>query len=123
MPPSLEDVSSDAQTSPQTFSAKNPYFKETVLSKKVTVTPPSTSDAPGPQPYDLEAPSFTSSTKISWTSPDHDLVKKSPRVNVGELENYDEFAGFGSFFNWFGESGADMGLSEDFLDWWGHALE
>jgi hypothetical protein len=107
----------------QTFSAKNPYFKETVLTKKVTVTPPSTSSDGGPLPYDLSAPSYTAFSKISWTSPDHDLTKKAPKVNLEELETYDEFAGFGSLFCWFGESGLDSGLAEDFLEWWGHALE
>lgn len=108
----------------QTFSAKNPFFKDTVLTKKVTSTPPSTSDAPGPEPFDLDAPSYTSSTPIAWTSPDHDLTKKAPKVNVAELEGYDEFEGHGSFFNWFGASGVDeSGLADDLLDWWSNAME
>ncbi|GAA6005551.1 hypothetical protein JCM11491_003682 [Sporobolomyces phaffii] len=112
-----------------TFSAKNPYFKETTISKKVTVTPPKGSEhAELPTPaYDLDAPVFLlASTPITWTSDEHNLVKKAPKVNVLELEEFDEgFDGSaGSFFNWFLQEGEDdMGLGETLLDWWSHATE
>lgn len=110
----------------QFFSPNNPYFKETVLSKKITCTPPSTSSSDsGPEPYDLEAPSYTSFCKITWTSDDKDLTKLAPRVNPAELEEFDEFSGMGSFFNWFKEEGSDdtFHLGEELLEWYSHALE
>ncbi|GAA5961760.1 hypothetical protein JCM3765_004061 [Sporobolomyces pararoseus] len=112
-----------------TFSAKNPYFKETTISKKVTVTPPKGSEheSLSSSPYDLDAPLFLlPSTPITWTSEDHNLVKKAPKVNVLELEEFDDgFSGSaGSFFNWFATEGEDdMGLGETLLEWWSHATE
>lgn len=51
-------------------------------------------------------------------------VKKAPRVKIEELEEYDDFNGVGSFFNWFAEGGVDgYGLGENFLEWWTHATE
>ncbi|GAA5915422.1 hypothetical protein JCM5296_002631 [Sporobolomyces johnsonii] len=110
-----------------TFSPKNPYFKETTLSKKLTLTPPaSLKPAPeAPASYDLEAPLYlVPSAPISWTSPEHDLTKKAPKTVPQDLEEFDEFGGPGSFFNWFTEEGEDeMGLGELLLEWWGHAAE
>ncbi|GAA6036458.1 hypothetical protein JCM8097_003517 [Rhodosporidiobolus ruineniae] len=110
-----------------TFSAKNPYFKETTLSKKVTVTPPK-SIKPAPEPvqsFDLEAPLYLlPGTSITWTSKDHDLTAKKPRVKATDLEEFDNFDGNGSFFNWFAEEGEDaMSIAETLLEWWGHASE
>ncbi|GAA5938568.1 Vps75p [Sporobolomyces koalae] len=111
-----------------TFSPKNPYFKESKITKKVTVSPPKPSgDTPAPSPHDLDAPLYLlPSSKISWTSDEHNLVKKAPRVNVLDMEEFDEeFDGStGSFFNWFNEEGEDeMGLAETLLEWWTHATE
>ncbi|BGP13512.1 hypothetical protein JCM10213_000554 [Rhodosporidiobolus nylandii] len=112
-----------------TFSPKNPYFKETTLSKKLTVTPPSsvTPAPPTPASHDLEAPLYgLPGTKITWTSKEHDLTKKAPRPakQSTELEEFDEFDGPGSFFNWFAEEGEDeMSVGESLLEWWGHAAE
>ncbi|GAA5986512.1 hypothetical protein JCM11641_005224 [Rhodosporidiobolus odoratus] len=111
-----------------TFSPKNPYFKETVLSKKVTVNPPS-SISPAPPAvaaHDIDAPSYIlPGTPISWTSPEHDLTKKKPRpdVEIGDKEEYDGFEP-GSFFNWFSEEGEDRtSLGETLLEWYPHAAE
>lgn len=112
----------------QTFAAKNPYFKETTLSKSFTITPPS-SLTPAPEPvtsHDLEAPLYlVGSTPISWTSPDHDLTKKAPRgAAPTDKEEYDGLEGPGSFFNLFTEEGEDtMDVGQTFLEWWGHATE
>lgn len=109
----------------QTFSSKNPFFSETVLTKSLSATPPADSAAPKPSPYDLEADMYlTSVAPITWTSKEHDLTLKSPRVEVEELEEFDEFNGHGSFFCWFSEVGLDnRGLGDDFLEWWSHATE
>lgn len=111
----------------QTFSPKNPYFKETQIKKRVTVTPPKPSeDTPSPSPHDLDAPLFLlPASPITWTSDDHNLIKKAPKVNVLELEQFDEFDGStGSFFNWFLQEGEDdIGLAEYLLEWWSHATE
>ncbi|GAA5909551.1 Vps75p [Sporobolomyces salmoneus] len=111
-----------------TFSNKNPYFKEPKISKKVTVTPPKGSEHESllPSPYDLDAPLFLLPSKLPWTSDEHNLVKKAPKVNVLEMEEFDEdFSGSaGSFFNWFETEGEDdMGLGETLLEWWSHATE
>lgn len=67
---------------------------------------------------------LTSVAPITWTSKDHDLTLKSPRVEVEELEEFDEFNGHGSFFCWFSEVGLDnRGLGDDFLEWWSHVTE
>lgn len=94
------------------------------------MTPPKGSEAaenPTPSPYDLDAPLFLlASSPITWTSNEHNLVKKAPKVNVLELEEFDEgFSGStGSFFNWFASEGDDdMGLGETLLEWWSHATE
>lgn len=112
----------------QTFSPKNPYFKETQIKKRVTVTPPKSSEEASetPGPYDLDAPLFLlPSSPITWTSDEHNLIKKAPKVNVLELEQFDEFEGSaGSFFNWFTQEGEDdIGLAEYLLEWWSHATE
>lgn len=112
----------------QTFSPKNPYFKETQIKKRVTVTPPKSSEEASetPSPYDLDAPLFLlPSSPITWTSDEHNLIKKAPKVNVLELEQFDEFEGStGSFFNWFAQEGEDdIGLAEYLLEWWSHATE
>ncbi|BGP10414.1 Protein SET [Rhodotorula toruloides] len=106
---------------------KNPYFKESVLSKKLTLTAPS-SVTPKPEPaapYDLEATTYlASATPISWTSADHDLTKKAPRSLATDKEEFDEFEGPGSFFNWFKEEGEDITtMGESLLEWYGHATE
>ncbi|GAA5907841.1 hypothetical protein JCM6882_004571 [Rhodosporidiobolus microsporus] len=111
-----------------TFSAKNPYFKETTLSKKLTLTPPSsvTDAPPPPSSFDLDAPLYLAApTTITWTSPDHDLTKKAPRgAHPDESEDFDDFAGPGSLFNWFGEEGEDKtSLGESLLEWYSHASE
>ncbi|GAA6025454.1 hypothetical protein JCM10207_005731 [Rhodosporidiobolus poonsookiae] len=111
-----------------TFSAKNPYFKETTLAKRLTLTPPaSLSPKPDtPSSFDLEAPLYlAASTPISWTSKDHDLTKKAPRGTAPtDLEEFDVFEGPGSFFNWFADEGEDVtSLGESLLEWWGHAAE
>ncbi|GAA5841403.1 hypothetical protein JCM11251_006178 [Rhodosporidiobolus azoricus] len=110
------------------FSSKNPYFKETTLSKKLSpVPPPSVKDAPpAPSSFDLDAPLYLlpSSSGPTWTSKEHDLTKKAPRVDPAKLEEYDDFGGPGSFFNWFQEEGEDvMGVGESLLEWYGHASE
>lgn len=110
----------------QTF-GKNPYFKESTLTKKLTLTPPASLEPKPetPSPYDLEAPVYLGpKTPITWTSPDHDLTKKAPRANVEDKEEFDEFDGTGSFFNFFTDEGEDpTGMGEILLEWFGHATE
>lgn len=108
----------------KTFSAKNPFFKETVLIKKLSATPPKSSAAPVPGEFDLEADLYGSKFPITWTSKEHNLCLKAPKVNPEELEEFDDFHGLGSFFNWFSEEGIDdRNLGEDFLEWFPHATE
>ncbi|POY76491.1 hypothetical protein BMF94_0692 [Rhodotorula taiwanensis] len=106
---------------------KNPYFKESTLTKKVVLTPPADlKPAPEPaSPYDLEAPVYLGpKVAISWTSADHDLTKKAPRTDPEEKEEFDEFGGPGSFFGFFGVEGEDpTGLGEVLLEWYAHATE
>ncbi|GAA5953796.1 hypothetical protein JCM8115_004157 [Rhodotorula mucilaginosa] len=106
---------------------KNPYFKESTLTKKLTLTPPASLEPKPetPSPYDLEAPVYLGpKTPITWTSPDHDLTKKAPRANVEDKEEFDEFDGTGSFFNFFTDEGEDpTGMGEILLEWFGHATE
>lgn len=91
--------------------------------KKLTVQPPANT-LPAPDAFDLEADLYSHSTAITWTSPDHDLIKKAPRVVVEELEENDNFEGMGSIFGWIAESGEDKyGVGETMLEWWSHALE
>lgn len=68
---------------------------------------PPTGGLPAPAPYDTTAPLYSKATAITWTSPEHDLVKKAPRPVVEEVENFDEFDGMGSIFGWFMEAGED----------------
>jgi len=106
-----------------TFSSKNPYFKETVLSKTLTVSPPSESE-PKPKAYDLEAVLYAKPTTITWTSPEHNLSKKAPKLDPSEIGEYDSYGLLGSFFNWFPEEGVDeYHLGETLSDWWYHATE
>lgn len=151
----LDDVWIEHEADPRnweitfTFNKKNPYFDETKLSKKFTVVPPTGSEAEQPTEFDLEADLFLSGEqKISWTSNDHNLVKKAPKVshshahgggccgghgadhqsgeqvNIQDLEENDEFSGPGTFFNIFAQTGEDdEGLGEFLLEWWAHALE
>ncbi|KAM0754478.1 hypothetical protein T439DRAFT_296828 [Meredithblackwellia eburnea MCA 4105] len=110
------------------FSPKNPYFSNPVLSKSLTVTPPASLSLPAPSPWDLDATLYLLPTPkdkaIKWTSDAHNLIKKAPRVKVDELEEYDDFNGLGSFFNWFEEEGKDeLGIGETLLEWKGNALE
>lgn len=39
--------------------------------------------------YDLQWPLVTPKVSIDWTSPDHNLIKKKPRVNPTDLEEFD----------------------------------
>lgn len=93
---------------------------------------------------------ISAATPISWTSKEHNLVLKAPKVghtaggccgghshshaadashspgqvDIQELEENDEFTGPGSFFNIFSATGEDVeGLGETLLEWWAHALE
>ncbi|GAA5934015.1 hypothetical protein JCM3775_002849 [Rhodotorula graminis] len=106
---------------------KNPFFKNSTLVKKLTLTPPAdlADKADKPKPFDLEAPVFLADkVDIDWISPDHDLTKKAPRAHADDKEEFDEFEGAGSFFNWFGEVGEDRtSLGENLLEWWAHATE
>ncbi|TNY22845.1 protein phosphatase 2A inhibitor 2 [Rhodotorula diobovata] len=106
---------------------KNPYFKNTTLVKKLTLQPPAdlADKADTPKPFDLDVPVYLADkTPIDWTSPDHDLTKKAPRSHADEREEFDEFEGPGSFFNWFGETGEDRtSLAEVLVEWWAHATE
>ena len=106
---------------------KNPFFKNSTLVKKLTLTPPAdlADKADKPKPFDLEAPVYLADkVTIDWISPDHDLTKKSPRAHADDKEEFDEFEGAGSFFNWFGEVGEDRtSLGENLLEWWAHATE
>lgn len=106
---------------------KNPYFKESTLTKKLTLTPPASLEPKPetPSPFDLEAPVYLGpKTAITWTSPDHDLTKKAPRADVQDKEEFDEFDGTGSFFNFFTDEGEDpTGMGEILLEWFGHATE
>jgi len=131
-----------------TFNKKNPYFDETKLVKHFTVVAPKGIEAEPATAFDLEADLFIAGEqKIRWTSSEHDLVKKAPKVshahahgggccgghgtddgaaqvNIQELEENDEFSGPGSFFNLFAQTGEDEeGLGEFLLEWWAHALE
>lgn len=119
-------IFSTDSNSRQTF-GKNPYFKESTLTKKLTLTPPASLEPKPetPSPYDLEAPVYLGpKTPITWTSPDHDLTKKAPRANVEDKEEFDEFDGTGSFFNFFTDEGEDpTGMGEILLEWFGHATE
>lgn len=125
----IEHSASDVREYEVRFTfGKNPYFKDQVLIKKVTLTPPKGLEpAPEkPAPYDLEAPVYLAEkTPIQWTSSEHDLTKKAPRpADVEGKEEYDDFDGIGSFFNWFNEVGEDRTtLGELLLEWWGHATE
>ncbi|GJN93389.1 hypothetical protein Rhopal_006443-T1 [Rhodotorula paludigena] len=125
----IEHSASDVREYEVRFTfGKNPYFKDQVLVKKVTLTPPKGLEpAPEkPAPYDLEAPVYLAEkTPIQWTSSEHDLTKKAPRpADVEGKEEYDDFDGVGSFFNWFNEVGEDRTtLGELLLEWWGHATE
>lgn len=122
----------DACPSRQTFSSKNPSFKQTKLSRKFTVSPPNDmtkdlEDYQPPQPFNLEADLFMlPCERPQWTSPEHDLCKKAPRPDIKAMEEFDEFEGQGSFFNLFSEQSdgideADFG--ETLLEWWAHASE
>jgi hypothetical protein len=52
------------------------------------------------------------------------LTKKAPRANVEDKEEFDEFDGTGSFFNFFTDEGEDpTGMGEILLEWFGHATE
>jgi hypothetical protein len=52
------------------------------------------------------------------------LTKKAPRALASEKEEFDEFDGHGSFFNWFKEDGEDVTtMGELLLEWYGHATE
>ncbi|GAA6061072.1 hypothetical protein JCM10212_000115 [Sporobolomyces blumeae] len=108
-----------------TFSPKNPYFKETTIKKKLTATPPKGTDSEPVTEYDLDAPLYLEKcTPITWTSPEHDLTKKAPRVDPLELEENDEYPGPGSIFNWFLAEGLDeTGLGEHLAQVWGSAVE
>lgn len=113
--------------SSQTFSSKNPSFSNTTLTRKFTPTPPSTSSAPAPSPFDLEADVYLLPTAApKWTSAEHNLLTKAPRADPSQMEEYDEFSGPGSFFHLFDKKmdGEDeIGMAETLLEWWGHATE
>lgn len=52
------------------------------------------------------------------------MTKKAPRANVEDKEEFDEFDGTGSFFNFFTDEGEDpTGMGEILLEWFGHATE
>ncbi|KAK4047310.1 hypothetical protein OIV83_005488 [Microbotryomycetes sp. JL201] len=111
-----------------TFGSKNPSFKETELKRTFTVSPSSKpEDFVEPAAYDLEAPIYLEPCQApTWTSAEHDLTKKAPRQDMTEAEEFDEFAGPGSFFYLFDKSSEgedDLGMAETLLEWWAHATE
>ncbi|GAA6054475.1 hypothetical protein JCM3770_001007 [Rhodotorula araucariae] len=124
----IEHSTSDVREFEVRFTfGKNPYFKNSVLAKKLTLEPPADlAEKPEtPKPFDLEAPVYLAEkTAVDWISPEHDLTKKAPRAHADDKEEFDEFEGAGSFFNWFAEVGEDRtSLGESLLEWWGHATE
>lgn len=109
---------------PQHFGADNPYFSDRTLTKSFTLAPdldPSTAL------YDVDAPVISTPVAINWTSPDHDLVKKKPRINLDEVEEYDENfdidGSVGSFFNFFSEEKDTVGIHEALLELHAVAVE
>lgn len=106
----------------QHFDQDNPYFSERTLTKKMTVTAAALADDVAK--YDVDAPLESTPVTITWSSPDHDLTKKKPRIDLDELEDGDEFEGsIGSFFNWFGETEDRVSASEMVIELHAGAVE
>ncbi|KAK9896111.1 hypothetical protein P389DRAFT_210921 [Cystobasidium minutum MCA 4210] len=75
--------------------AENPYFSDKEFKKVYKVA----DDIKKEMAYDLEAPLDTKPVTVSWKDDKHNLAKLSPRPDVTKIEEYDEFEGTGSFFN------------------------
>ena len=98
---------------------ENPYFSDKTLKKSFKVPEEIKKD----MPYDLAAPPTTSAIKISWKDDKHNLVKLKPMPDVTKMEEYDEFDGEGSFFNFFTMEEDVSGYAEILEDVYMHALE
>merc|ERR1712093_594769 len=77
--------------------SENPYFSNATLTKSFTV-PAEIKKEP---PFAMEVPTESPAVSISWKSDKQNLVKNSPRPDMSKLEEFDEFEGSGSFFNFF----------------------
>ncbi|KAL8280876.1 hypothetical protein RQP46_006880 [Phenoliferia psychrophenolica] len=106
--------------------AENAYFSNPTLTLSFTVTPPAGETAP--KPFDLSPDVYMKPvTTIQWKSDDVNLVKKAPKVDIEDLDDDAEISeetGFGSFFNFFSQSGEDTEeIGEALCEWRVQALE
>jgi hypothetical protein len=77
----------------QEFSNDNPYFSDRKLVKQFRLADIKSDskdiDIALMRSYDLSFPLTTSPVKIDWTSDDHNLIKKKPRVDPSSMEEFE----------------------------------
>jgi hypothetical protein len=82
-----------ALTAKQEFDSENPFFSNRKLVKtfRLDDLPKESKDIDVAlfRSFDISFPLKGGVTAIDWTSDDHNLVKKKPRVNVEALEEFE----------------------------------